>query len=226
MVCKSCGKPQCACKKDCFSTGAAVVINNPTEYVNFRKVVIPASAGDEKTNPPTPGRYCNVLLVYEATGAAYLYSSDRVPTLVSEAGEIKRLEELIHEETDNREEADARIWEKIEHIELASDVVDIVGTYAQLQHYDTSSLTDRDIIKVLSDETHGNAIGYYRWNLELGQFQFLGKEGPYYTTTEVDELLNRKQNLLTAGYGIDIEQDVISGVPFNVTNNDWSNLWQ
>ena len=167
-----------------------------------------------------------MLLVYEATGAAYLYSSDRVPTLVSEAGEIKRLEELIHEETTNREEADFRIWDKIEHIELASDVVDIVGTYAQLQHYDTSTLTDRDIIKVLSDETHGNAIGYYRWNKELGQFQFLGKEGPYYTSTEVDNLLSRKQNLLTAGYGIDIEQDVISGVPFNVTNNDWSNLWQ
>lgn len=225
-MCESCGKPKCACEKDSCSTGAAVVINNPAEYVNFRKVLIPASAGDETTNPPVPGRYCNVLLVYEATRAAYLYSSDRIPTLITDLGELARLEKMIKEEIVERKGADALIWEKIHNIELSSDVVDIVGTYAQLQQYDTSKLTDRDIIKVLSDETHGNAIGYYRWNEELGQFQFLGKEGPYYTTTETDALLAGKQDLLTAGYGIDITADVISGVPFNIDKNDWSSLWQ
>lgn len=46
----------------------------------FRRVEIPASAGDETTDPPVAGKYRNVLLVYEATGSAFLYSSDGIPT--------------------------------------------------------------------------------------------------------------------------------------------------
>ena len=75
MSCKECGKENCSCHKDGCSSGAAVVIKNATEYVNFRKVLIPASVGDETTNPPQNGAFSNVLLVYEATGAAFLYSS-------------------------------------------------------------------------------------------------------------------------------------------------------
>lgn len=220
-------QPCTGSKGNCFCLPPKVV---PVEVdgcpILFRKVIVPASIGDETTFPPIAGRYRNVLLVYETTRAAYLYSSDGIPTLITDLGEFSRLEKMVKEEIVERKGADALIWEKIHNIELSSDVVDIVGTYAQLQQYDTSKLTDRDIIKVLSDETHGDAIGYYRWNEELGQFQFLGKEGPYYTTTETDALLAGKQNKLTAGYGIDITYDVISGVPFNVTNNDWSNLWQ
>lgn len=86
-MCESCGKPKCACGKDGCSSGAAVVIKNATEYVNFRKVIIPASVGDETTVPPLPGKYYNVLLTYEAGGHAYLYSSDGMPTQLPEKGE-------------------------------------------------------------------------------------------------------------------------------------------
>lgn len=79
----------------------------------------------------------------------------------------------------------------IENIDLKSDVVDIVHTHADLESYDTSTLTADDIIKVLQDETHDNASSYYRWNTV---FEYVGSEGPYYTQTQVDEKLDNKVN--------------------------------
>ena len=53
----------------------------------FRRVEIPASAGDETTDPPVAGKFRNVLLVYEATGSAFLYSSDGIPTQLPQKGD-------------------------------------------------------------------------------------------------------------------------------------------
>lgn len=39
--------------------------------------------GNEVTIPPDPGKYRNVLLYYEASGNAYMYTSDGIPTLLS-----------------------------------------------------------------------------------------------------------------------------------------------
>ena len=58
---------------------------------------------------------------------------------------------------------DAHLQKQIETIKAGSDVADVVGTKAELNSYDTSKLTDRDVIKVLADETLNNAIVYYRW---------------------------------------------------------------
>ena len=49
----------------------------------MRKVVIPASMGDDTTVPPVIGKYHNVLLNYEANNKSYLYSSDGIPTLLT-----------------------------------------------------------------------------------------------------------------------------------------------
>ena len=57
----------------------------------------------------------------------------------------------------------ADLQKQIKAIEAGSDVVDVVGTKAELDSYDTSKLTDRDVIKVLADETLNNTIVYYRW---------------------------------------------------------------
>lgn len=235
-MCESCGKPKCNCGKDTCSTGAAVVIKNATEYTNFRKVLVPASVRSDETDPPKPGEFCNVLLVFEATGNVYLYSSDGVPTLISDfhvAKEIwdaieaektareeedDRLNKLIEDETgkldkaikdeaDTRSTADQEIWTEIEAIEASSDVVDVVGTYAELQAYDTSKLHDKDLIKVLQDETHDNAITYYRWSKQANAFTYVGAEGPYYTCSETDALLGGKQDKLVAGSNIQIASD-------------------
>ena len=120
------------------------------------------------------------------------------------------LDGKIEAETRARGLADNEIWAEINTIEMASDVVDIVGTYAALQAYDTSHLQDNDIIKVLKDETHSNATTYYRWNKTTSQFSYVGEEGPYYTTSQTDTLLAGKQDILTAGKNIGITNNVIS----------------
>lgn len=89
-------------------------------------------------------------------------------------------------EVTNRENADIALQGQIDAISASSDVVDIVGTYAELQNYDTSQLKDNDIIKVLQDSTQGNATTYYRWSTTTQSFTLIGQEGPYYTKAAAD----------------------------------------
>ena len=173
----------------------------------FHLVEIPASVGDETTIPPVPGLYRNVLLVYESSGNGYIYTSDGMPVKVKDPQELETLRAMLEEEILDRENADEAIWDEIEKIELSSDVVDIVGTYADLQSYDTTNLQDNDIIKVLQDETHDGAISYYRWNKTTQTFSYVGEEGPYYTQTQTDNLLADKQDKLIAGSNIQIASD-------------------
>ena len=93
---------------------------------------------------------------------------------------------LIATEAETRDAADLDLQGQIDAISSASDVVDVVGTYAELQGYDTSKLSDNDIIKVLTDETHDDAISYYRWNDTTNAFTYIGSQGPFYTKSETD----------------------------------------
>ena len=80
------------------------------------------------------------------------------------------------------------LQQQIDAITSASDVFDVVGTYAELQAYDTSIVPINDIIKVLQDSTHNNAATYYRLIDESGAltWSYVGQEGPYYTKSETD----------------------------------------
>lgn len=89
-------------------------------------------------------------------------------------------------EVTNRENADIALQGQIDAISASSDVVDIVGTYAELQAYDTSKLKDNDIVKVLQDSTQNNATTYYRWSTHTETFTLIGSEGPYYTKSAAD----------------------------------------
>lgn len=93
---------------------------------------------------------------------------------------------LIATEAETRDAADLDLQGQIDAISSASDVVDVVGTYAELQSYDTSKLSDNDIVKVLTDETHDDAISYYRWNNTTNVFTYIGSQGPFYTKSETD----------------------------------------
>lgn len=226
MTCTACGEHP----KENTAKGfpkAVVEINNPETLVLLRKVVIPASMGDETAFPPAIGKYFNVLLHYEASGSNYLYSSDGIPTeiganvpsevidriktleddyddlaedyeqLQSEVGDVS---EALSAETSARENADIGLQGQIDAITSSSDVKDIVGTYTELQNYDTSTLGNDDIIKVLQDSTHNNAMTYYRWIISggAGSWQYIGEEGPYYTKSETETLLNNKQDEITS----------------------------
>ena len=65
---------------------------------------------------------------------------------------------------------------KIELLKGKSDVADVVATYADLLLYDTSTLYDNNIVKVLADETHSRMCTYYRWHTSTQTFSFIGVE--------------------------------------------------
>lgn len=102
-------------------------------------------------------------------------------------------ETQLQEETTARENTDNNLQGQIDAIVASSDVVDIVGTYQELQNYDTSHLGDNDIIKVLLDSTHNNATSYYRWKKHTSTWQYIGSEGPYYTKSESNEKFVEKE---------------------------------
>lgn len=85
-----------------------------------------------------------------------------------------------------RQGADNNLQTQIDALSAASDVKDIVGTYAELQAYDTSKLGNNDIIKVLTDETHDGAPSYYRWSTTTHTFTYIGSESAAYTKGEAD----------------------------------------
>ena len=95
----------------------------------------------------------------------------------------------IASEVTNRQNADNDLQSQIDAITASSDVTDIVGTYAELQAYDTSSLPPNSIIKVLQDESKNNETTYYRWVITqgTGSWVLIGEEGPYYTKSQADE---------------------------------------
>lgn len=186
---------------------------------------------------PIPNEYHETIVVDEARKKRWLFDCDGIfhditkVDVVSERGnseeyaasqkwvteEVEALEaadqalqDNIDAEEAGRIAADTEIWEEIEAIEAASDVVDIVGTKAELDSYDTSKIGDNDIIKVLQDETHDDATTYYRWNEASNTFTYIGSEGPYYTSSETDTLLADKQDKLIAGDNIQIVGRTIS----------------
>lgn len=103
-------------------------------------------------------------------------------------GQISTNTQAITTEATNRENADTALQSQIDAITASSDVTDIVGTYAQLQAYDTSTLAPNSIIKVLQDESQNNETTYYRWVITggVGSWVLIGEEGPYYTKSEAD----------------------------------------
>lgn len=105
--------------------------------------------------------------------------------LTPSAGDLTQVKTAVNNIVDT---AANNLQSQIDAITSASDVFDVVGTYAQLQAYDKSTVPLNDIIKVLQDSTHNNAATYYRLVESSGatEWQYIGQEGPYYTKSEID----------------------------------------
>lgn len=153
------------------------------------------------------------------TGDVVLTTSDLENTSDYQTGsEVESaISTAVGAEATLRENADTALQGQIEAISASSDVKDIVGTHAELENYDTSTLGNNDIIKVLQDETEDGATTYYRWNASTNSFSLIGEEGPYYTKSQTDTLLNAKQDELTAGSNI-----TISGGTISATNTTYT----
>lgn len=179
----------------------------------MKRVFLATALGDDSEDSPIApknGAYCNAIVVYEANGHVYIYSTEGIPTLVESNGKeikklIEELEDGLAQEILDRQAADNALQQEIDDIKSSPDVVDIVATYAALQAYDTSHLGNNDIIRVLADETHDGQSTYYRWNKTTSTWTYIGAVGDYYTKGQVDNLLNDKQDVLTAGANITID---------------------
>lgn len=116
MTCNKCGEKP---KKGCGAFPRAVIeIDNPEKIVLLRKVLVPASMGDESTFPPTIGKYHNVLLEYEASGGIYLYSSDGIPTEIfadvdALQAQVDELSAELDGEEETRHNADVALSNRI-----------------------------------------------------------------------------------------------------------------
>lgn len=71
------------------------------------------------------------------------------------------------------------VEDEVERLENNPDVADIVATYADLQAYDTSQLTDKDVIRVLQDETRDGDSTYYRWSTDTNTWTYIGESKQY-----------------------------------------------
>lgn len=98
----------------------------------------------------------------------------------------------ITNEATDRQQADSELQAQIDAISSKSDVVDVVASYVELVAYDTSTLGDNDVIKVLEDETHDDAESYYRWNLTTETWGYIGSQGPFVTPAEMQTALGGK----------------------------------
>lgn len=111
---------------------------------------------------------------------------------------------------------------RIDEIEQRSDVVDVVGTYADLEAYDTSTLSPNSLIKVINDETHNHEITYYRWVITggVGAWVYVASEGAYYTTTQIDTML-----LAYYKKGASLIPDTTNAYDIGSSTNRWKDIY-
>lgn len=159
-----------------------------------------ASSSDLQTLASTVAGKQNALTIDQMTAVNSGIDSTKV-------GQIATNTQGISDEVTARQNADVNLQNQIDGLAASSDVTDIVGTKAALNAYDTTKLKDNDIIKVLQDESQDGETTYYRWSITTQTFTLIGEEGPYYTKSQTDTLLNAKQDDLVAGTNITIAAD-------------------
>ena len=124
----------------------------------------------------------------------------------ADAAEARAREDADIAEAAARVLGDEHLQDQIDAIEARTDVVDVVSCYdkdnyeepkpeTDLVHYDASVLSDNDVVKVLIDETHNDAVSYYRWIITSasgepteGEWVFVGSVEAYYTKSETDAI--------------------------------------
>jgi len=95
------------------------------------------------------------------------------------------------------------VEDEVEEIKNNPDVVDIVATYADLQAYDTQHLTDKDIIRVLQDETHDGESTYYRYNKQSDTWTYVGESKQYEDFVGTDGTTTGEAGLVPAPVATD-----------------------
>ena len=119
------------------------------------------------------------------------------------------------------DDADNDLQSQIDTIESRTDVIDVVACYdynnyeepkptSDIVHYNTASgkISDKDVVKVLIDETHNDTVSYYRYSTSTSSFSYVGSVEAYYTKAETDGFVSDLQ--------AQIDED-IEVVPYQTT---------
>lgn len=166
------------------------LVNNAGYITGINSTDVTNALGYTPYNSSNPAGYitsADLPTLEDLTTQAQMNTINSGATSVNIA-QIASNTQAISTETLNRQNADNGLQSQIDAIVASSDVFDIVGTYAELQAYDISTVPPNDIIKVLVDSTHNNAATYYRC-VETGgvkSWSYIGSEGAYYTKSEAD----------------------------------------
>ena len=105
------------------------------------------------------------------------------------------LQTQIDSEAAARKGADDNLQAQIDAVNATQNVVDIVGTYAELAAYDASDLHANDKIEVLADERRDDADAIYSW--DGSAWSLVGSKAAYYSKSEVDARHTGQDNALS-----------------------------
>ena len=212
MACGSCGEKPENTAKD--FTKAVVEINNPEKLVLFRKVLVPASMGDEESVPPAVGKYYNVLLVYETNEHAYLYSSDGIPTRLTASlaqdieSRIEALETGLSREELQRSLADQSLSGRITTLDNSLAPVAKSGSY--------SDLTNKPTIGdgTLTIQKNGTSVGTFKANATSNTSVNI-------TVPETDQSLSTASNNPVANSAVStaINETVMTDISLNANTS-------
>lgn len=95
------------------------------------------------------------------------------------------------------------VEDEVERLENNPDVADIVATYADLQAYPTSQLTDKDVVRVLQDETRDGDSTYYRWSTTTQTWTYIGESKQYTDFVGTDGTAGGQNGLVPAPVATD-----------------------
>lgn len=98
------------------------------------------------------------------------------------------------------------VEDEVEEMKNNPDVADIVATYADLQAYDKSKLTDKDVIRVLADETHNDDSTYYRYDKSTDAFTYIGESKQYTNFVGTDGVTAGTSGLVPAPATTDVDK--------------------
>lgn len=191
MVCDTCGdKPKNESK---HFPKAVVEINNPESLVLLRKVVVPASMGDDTEFPPRVGKYYNVLLHYDANGRNYIYSSDGIPTVLDAVippeiyERIGTLETGLAQEILDRQNGDTALGTRITNLDNSLATVAKTGSYTDLLNTPT---IDSSLSKTSTNTVQNSAV-----STALDNSVMTGLSVSVNTSTTTVQLDGAKKNL-------------------------------
>ena len=163
---------------------------------------------DEKLNEEIAARIAGDEQLYDELSTV---SSDFYSFSADVEASAYALSAAITAEADVRKRVDEDLLGKIEQLQNATDVVDVVGTHAELLAYN-EPLTKNDVVKVLVDETKNNLEYYWRVvgdePAKPYQWTEVGTITPYYSKSEIDdketELSSTIANTYLSANGTDI----------------------